>query len=622
MPNTFKRDMSSEYRWIRSSVLLFGLCSGLLQSAPMEGINACHQSDARNQTASVINRASRARSGGDLKGQFQNKNAQQAAASIERGGCLTIDPKATIDRLENVRNNIVFTELSEEDKQTIANQASLILNGLYVNIRVKMAHYGHDIDPTPKIAAIVNNAKQMSTKQLHEEIYKLFVSLRDRHLVYTFPRPYSDYISFLPLTFDDVIASNNQRKVLVSSVNTDIFAQYLSGCRVPSLGDEVIEFNGKTINEAIDEEAQVCQGSNQAAYKERALIGLTFRAHAVNLLPNENEVSLKFKTNTGEIYTANMKWLCEISPYANVSNNIDASDSASSNDQIVRSVFMKNNNLVPREQPFPIQVYSDYLNCLSWGSIQNNYGNFGYIKLSSFDTDSDAVIMAVQKIINNNFGDTKGLVFDVRDNAGGSADLAEKLVQLFAPQEVETVDTRILNSPLNQKLLTGFFGMQNFQWQDALSQVAGTKAHYSAFNKIVYDANDIGQIYSKPVAVFTNASSYSASDIFACDMQDNNAAVIWGEDPTTGAGGASVMTQSVLAQQASFTFKKMNGVSMRFPWTQIVRIGKNKGKLIENSGCFSDKIAQKTPSDIIDGGVSQFDKITRDLAERSNNSNE
>jgi len=132
--------------------------------------------------------------------------------------------------------------------------------------------------------------------------------------------------------------------------------------------------------------------------------------------------------------------------------------------------------------------------------------NFGYLKLPSFYVDFskangrncfDDVKKEIEKL---NEEQIDGLVFDLRNNGGGSLEDVVKIAGLFIKQ-----------GPVVQSM--GRKGMQR-TLEDKDPQIQ----------------------YNGPVVVMVNTISASASEIFAAAMQDYNRAIIVGTNSTYGKG--------------------------------------------------------------------------------------
>jgi hypothetical protein len=134
--------------------------------------------------------------------------------------------------------------------------------------------------------------------------------------------------------------------------------------------------------------------------------------------------------------------------------------------------------------------------------------------------------------------------------------------------------------------------------------------------------NDIGQIYFKPLAVFVDANCYSACDAFSAQIQDHMAGTIFGEDQTTGGGGANVYELNKilndLAGLDTGPFKKLDhGQNIIFAFRQTFRRGINGGVRIEDAGIKVDRISAPAMSDLFNATNDQLLVLEKFLKEES-----
>lgn len=145
--------------------------------------------------------------------------------------------------------------------------------------------------------------------------------------------------------------------------------------------------------------------------------------------------------------------------------------------------------------------------------IEEDGKNYGYIKLPSFYVDFskingkncfDDVNVEIKKLKKEN---VESIIFDLRDNGGGSLEDVVKIAGLFI-EEGPVVQSKGKN---------------------------GAK-------RILKDEDKSIQ-FDKPVVVMVNALSASASEIFAAAMQDYKRAVILGGTSTFGKGTVQNFTE-------------------------------------------------------------------------------
>ncbi|MFO0984148.1 MAG: S41 family peptidase [Planctomycetota bacterium] len=141
-------------------------------------------------------------------------------------------------------------------------------------------------------------------------------------------------------------------------------------------------------------------------------------------------------------------------------------------------------------------------------------GNVGYVKLDSFAAGDDAELTASNAM--SFLADTSALIFDLRDNGGGSPDMIVWLASYLLDEPVH------LNSFFNRRT-----GATTETWSRA--EVPGRR----------YDAE-------KPVYVLTSKRTFSAAEEFTYDLKNLERAVVVGE--TTGGGAHPVFPHRLNAE--------------------------------------------------------------------------
>ena len=541
--------------------------------------------------------------------------------------------------LSEARESIVFPELSEAEKLAVAEQSRLLLQGIYVHRFQKQDFYPGVTDPAVAIQEVVDNIENLTVAEMEEQIYEIFSSQRDLHLNYIFPQPYASFQSFLPLTFKRVQGTRDFFQVHIDTVNADRFAEFAPSQRVPVVGDQVIAYNGVPVTTAAQDIVTVGQGANRFGGFSRALARLTFRPHLLALVPEEDEVTITLRGQNGgrsgraDIYSITIPWITAVPAPApeTLQVSVAAASRAATPEakfnlrdmDIKEDLFQKafndfraQNGLVP-ETTYPSNPSNEPE--ITWGIIENRLGKFGYIRLASFVPVNgvDFAVQEIRRIVYDEFDGTKGMIFDVRDNGGGSGQLSAELPQIFGRNETATTVDRLINTEENLRLFSeSIFGVVFPEGLEALTEVSGTDETHTRLFELFGNpgANTFGQVYNGPVAVLANSNSYSASDYFSCQMQDSGSGFVFGEEPRTGAGGANVFEHSLLAQFAPTVFSPLPGTHRaRVSFGQGVRTGLNEGSFIEDFGCEADLLVSPRLSDLLDGGETQIARITTAL---------
>jgi C-terminal processing protease CtpA/Prc len=542
--------------------------------------------------------------------------------------------------LSNVRPLIKFNELTRSEKVLLAQQSQLLLRDLYVNRYQKNEFYGTNpnfsghVDPALKVQAVVNKIDSLSTTDLHKNLSQIFVSQRDLHLNYNFPLPHAAFISFLPFNFTRTASAANQNEVRISSIYGVFFDVFFPDQRKPKIGDQVIEYDGVPIKQAVDSAVINGNGANLYAGFSRALQYMTFSSQAASLPPAKDRISLKLKSaSNGEEYSITIPWMsqyddADLAPgltKTTTANSANINALAMSNEPIQEryNQFVER-NLNQDSAAFAKQATTEP--SIKWSIVNRGDKKVGYISIGSFvpsNVTDNGALAIIANLLRNQLASTDALVVDVRNNGGGSIVYADKLPQMFMPGNASTNSARLLNTPLNFNFLNQDIFKQYWpNWVQLITDAQKTGNRYSKTGVFTTapDANSMGQMYYKPVGVLANARSYSATDLFTCAMQDNGAATIFGEDKQTGAGGANVLEHAFFNAFAPEVFPTLpGGVSMRISWRQSIRSGYNNGSLIEDHGCVANVEVPRSLSDLTNGDQTQFDKIADALLAKTVN---
>jgi C-terminal processing protease CtpA/Prc len=212
---------------------------------------------------------------------------------------------------------------------------------------------------------------------------------------------------------------------------------------------------------------------------------------------------------------------------------------------------------------------------------------FGYIGIRGFPPSGFArqlFTYELRRLLNLMPGD--GLIIDIRDNPGGSANLAEESLQLITPKRITPLPFRFLATPSTKAITAkgGAFG----DYSESVSTALSTGGRFSAGLSLTpaRHANEVGQHYFGPVILLTNGATYSAADIFAAGFEDHALGPVIGVDETTGGGGANCWFYNddvMIFLPGADPLK--HGINLQIAVRQCSRVGtNNEGVLIEEVG--------------------------------------
>jgi hypothetical protein len=541
-------------------------------------------------------------------------------------------------------------ELSLPQLQTVVDQALILLEQNYVHLPLKRAM--HAVDPVQRLRLLLRRLEEVDPGELppeidfHRELVDIFSSVRDLHTTYRLPAPFSTVTAWLPFLVEEYW-EHGHPKYMVSKV--------IASAGPPNFteGVDVLYWNGMPIERAIARNAAQQMGSNEAAAHARGLNALTIRPLVQSLPPDEEWVTLRYRTEDGEEHEWTQPWLVfepgrggrsltpeSLEPAATALGLDGGTDDI----QEARKVLFAGSMVLAEEWALAAaaargadEIARPILNTVEGPAttlptifrarpVTTPHGTFGYIRIFSFNVNDAEVFVSefvrlVRQLPQN------GLIIDVRGNGGGLIHAAERLLQVLTPDRVEPQRAQFINSTLNLQICrnhapsTRFQGFSLKPWVKSIRQAVGTGATFSLGFPITHpDAcNDIGQHYFGPAVLITDALCYSATDLFAAGFQDHAIGPVLGIHPNTGAGGANVWSHAMLRQLAgeSGPYRPLSGgADFRVAVRRTVRVGPNAGDIVEDLGIVPDEVHRMTRDDLLHGNRDLIARAAALLVER------
>lgn len=509
--------------------------------------------------------------------------------------------------------------LTYEERETVIDQALLLLQDLYAHLPLKRAL--HAVDPVQRLRLLRMRHRALDERSFQSEMIDIFVCVRDLHTNYTLPHAYWPKFAFLPLRVEEYYVKK-QRKYLVSWVSPVVAATDL----VP--GAEITHWNGMPIDLAVMRNAAREAGSNSEARRARGLDALTLRWLGASVPPDEDWVVLSY-TVGGTAFETRFEWRIvernELDDLFGATPNDEEGAAALGLDvknELLRRVrkllFDPASIQVEREMaehrsasgpPPPIEQGIENLSLIPdvyprFGSVSTASGTFGYVRLATFapkDGDIDAAVDEFVRIVQSLPAD--GLILDVRGNGGGYINFGERLLQTLTPQEITPEPFHFATTALTIRLAESVPWLG--QWKDPLRTALATGAGFSQGFPLTdpHDCNDIGQIYQGPVVLITDAFCYSTTDIFAAGFQDHRIGKILGCHDNTGAGGANVWDYQNQLQNLGIStlFPPLpGGTGMRVAIRRSTRVAAQSGVPLEDLGVMPDERYYMTRRDLLE----------------------
>ena len=506
--------------------------------------------------------------------------------------------------------------LTRTRRLDIVRQALVLMEQAYVHRHFKEAH--HAVRPIQRLRLLEHRLEHQSDLELddelvfHNEMTRIFSSVRDLHTTYVLPRPYQQYRAVLPFLVEECFDEEDGLHVpryLVTRV--------APGSEHPwfAKGAEILHWNGLPIRVAIEQNADVQAGGNPPAAFARGLQALTVRPLMVSLPPDEDWVTITYRGTDGETRQIRQEWVFERINTPLFSSFTSATDAAVGIDLKAYEVGRARKWLFARpvaEAEFAAhkEMLDDAM--MSRGaSIATTMpgifkpkvvgdGDRGYVRIYTFMTDdTDSFVAEFERLIRAL--PQRGLILDVRGNGGGVIHAAERLLQLLtenviSPSRAQFASTDLMLDICRRHAPSSEFAGLDFEpWVSSLDMSVTTGETYSRAFPITPDetANEHrGYAYPGPVVLVVDALCYSATDIFAAGFIDHGIGEVLGTSDNTGAGGANVWTHSILrtlAGPGSDLTELPNGAEMRVSVRRVVRVGESDGQILEDIGISTDR---------------------------------
>jgi Peptidase family S41 len=486
----------------------------------------------------------------------------------------------------------------------------------------------------------------------HREMADIFVSVRDRHMNYYWPPPFADHWAYLgceieetylPLLLGDDGRPDPRfgfrRQHLITHVHPDLRdeeAGFVEGA--------VVHFwNGTPIDRAVELSAARNPGSNPEASRAVGVARLTIVPMNRTSPPDGYHVELHYapplrlgrdrkaltnkRWTRAELAGKRLEWRVlpnELTPARaqgkKVELGIDREGEAvrrlrcflaGSDGGTGEADLFSAGELLPAAATSPPEGPPPF--------------GFAYLRLFSFNAGDtrktlDEIRRAVHRLPQS------GLVVDLRDNPGGSIQLAETLLQELAPRPVEPQRFQFAANPMIEALtrLTTPSSARLRDWQrwgnGLTDRLEAGESHSQALPITTAALEREPRIFYGPVVLVTNARTYSAADMFAAGFQDNRIGTVLGTHSSTGAGGANVLQHQELVdlldeadpgggQQLARRFQLVSlrdvggGAGMSVALRRSLRIGERAGTPLEDLGVQPDAFTFLSTDDALHGNV-------------------
>lgn len=487
--------------------------------------------------------------------------------------------------------------LTLPERQTLVDTAARLIADYYVHLPQKQA--AHGIDPLARLRVLRRRLPLMpSDIGFHAALAEVIDTLSDLHTNYLLPEALGQSVAFLPLQVDEYVVDKCQR-VIVTRV-----APGLVGL---AQGDEVASWGGVPILRAVERAAARTAGANAAAQRAHALLAMTLRPLAKRPPPDEDWVDIGLRSGVEVRVTWRVLTLQARDERRADSLDVQSDNQRRGSNMLFQPAVRTSRGTEIERRPIQTELPRNF----DAAELRVGRVHVGYIRIPTFTIDKAGPFVAefarLLKLMPR-----RGLMLDVRDNAGGLVEAGERSLQLLTPRPIEPAPMQFRATPAVLELCRAQVEGNPFRvadlgkWYESVDHALRTGGLYSAALPMTSpeDCNAIGQRYYGPVVLMTSALSYSATDIFAAGFQDHDIGPVLGVHSCTGAGGANVwpfaLLQKALAGGAEAP-RLPGGAELRVALRRSLRVGRHAGLELEERGVTPDESHDVTRRDLLEG---------------------
>jgi C-terminal processing protease CtpA/Prc len=516
--------------------------------------------------------------------------------------------------------------LSAAERLRLLDGIQKILEAVFTHLPLKRARYG--FDPVQRLCILRTQLRELSDDAFHIELADIVTRLRDAHTRYVGPRLLDSKVAALPFLVEQ-IGSADSPAYVVTKVGRGVDPSFKPGV--------VLEYwNGVPIDRAILRHADREVGGRPDSQRAWACQSLTLRSLQYGPPPDEHWVTIGYRsvgsgTRLGPSKEVTIDWrvvdpseiesVLEGGPTgarAKALRRTRAINPAAEAIRRAKMLLFAPHALTGRQAAAPSKsragtspapaaeiVPTTLTETLKAMSIPAAGGTFGYLRIYGFDTEPEAFVSELMRLIPQL--PDRGLILDIRGNPGGYIWAAEMALQLFTPNRIEPTRFSVLATPFTRQIAAiGDVAEDLAPWRASLDAAVRNGELYAQPIPITDpDAcNALGQQYGGPVVLVADSTTYSSGDLFSAGFVDNAVGPFICVGSATGAGGANVWTYSELRQALAGSAAALpalpEGIDLSFSFRRATRARASEGLPIEDVGVSGAPYAM-TRDDLLQG---------------------
>lgn len=563
------------------------------------------------------------------------------------------DAPATFHTIASLRSAV--PPLSAAERLIIVKASIGVLRDVHPHRDLHLALRG--VDPVPLLLAherklsadiAANRTALESPFDFHQRMITIFNMLDDLHTTYRAPPPLREALAVLPFSLRHYYTTDADGRQERRYVVTDVANDILIGNPAFAVGVRIMSFNYVDIDAAVQRSGADGVGANSAARICRGSRRLTRRFLRRQVAPKREFATVGFLAPSGILRYVNLRWSIAqfIEPLRDPLGDVAASGSAlyaSAFERAASGIVPKLNKMSDHLPTLrasadstatrtELEVNPFVAQHLAGEVVETKYGKLGIIRM--YDFNSFLFLTFLEQVLKLLMSmKDHAVVIDVRGNNGGIVYLAQMSIQFFTQKRVKpmlwstriTETTAILENAISVKGKPILSKNPTTSFTESIRFGLRAGDQFSGAFSLISEAlfqEYTGERYTREMYVLTDAETYSAGDVFAAAVQDNEAAFVIGEDETTGAGGSSTIVYSYyLARRCPDIFPPLPGdVDFALSLRRMNRVGAFSGIAVEHFGVTPNKRYYPTMRDRTQGDADLHEFLAEFISRRHNES--
>lgn len=472
----------------------------------------------------------------------------------------------------------------------------------YVHLPLKRSALA--VDPVEQLRLLLDSGRGKSRPGFLRRLLRIVNGMKDRHTTLRLPPPWTGLVAYVPFVVEQCQGKAGDLYVVTKQ---------LYGFEDIPVGAVLSHWNGMPIHRQVGRLAAESQGANLGAAKRLGLANLTIRPLEYVLMPDEDWVTLSYRTREGESRTTTTPWRYYMRQFAGAHGSAgsgegdalgagDTTDTLLGIDQALHVINESKRQGTKPSGEKAQKFQKDAQTGILFGTVDTDSGSAGYMRIFSFSVpDATKFVESCARILSSLPQDR--LIIDVRSNPGGLITAGQKLIRMLTKKSSLTTSSIAFRNTSRTRSLGNI--PQFAAWQLSLDLQSATGQNFAQTIPLTTYDDVPDYRYPGRVGLVIDGLCYSTTDFFAADFMDNDVGTIVGIDESTGGGGANVWTWPVLQRFANFAGANLPGMpggfNLNISMRRSVRTGKLAGIPVEDLGVKCDVLHQLTMDDLFHG---------------------